>query len=206
MRSTDRLESRDGTTAWLNLRWYPAILELCRSGIAAVQGGRYDSLTDIFGTQLPPSDYQRDDNSFAWVVGEAILQLTRMHAFKRLPGHEQHYAPMSEHLFKILQPSLDDVLFMGKDYERAFDEFEVLFALNVADIYYQTRQHVWGPIGRFGWKHDRGNGPLARVVGEARSLGDGWLPIKSGLFGGKSERFRNVADQYVNMVSKLGWG
>lgn len=204
-RSTDRLESREGLLPWLNLRWYPAILGLYRTGIAAVQGARYDSLADIFYAQLPPSDNRRDDNSFVWVVGDAVLELARMNAFQSLPGHERHYAPMSEYLFKLLQPSLDDVLFMGRDYERAFDEFEVLFALSVADIHNRTSQHVWGPIGRFGWKQHHGSGPLARVVGEARSMGDDWLPIKAGLFGGKSERFEAVADQYVDIVSKQGW-
>jgi hypothetical protein len=204
-RSTDRLESREGLLAWLNLRWYPAILELYASGIAAVQGARYDSLADIFYAQVPPSDSQRGDNSFVWVVGKAILELTRMDAFKRLPGHERHYAPMSEYLFKILQPSLDDVLFMGKDYERAFDEFEVLLGLSVADIYNLTSQHTWGPIGRFGWKQRHGDGPLSRVVREARSAGSDWLPIKGGLFGGKPERLEAIAQEYVESVSRLGW-
>jgi len=53
---------------------------------------------------------------------------------------------MSEYLFKTLQPKLDDILFIGKSYEKSFDEFEVLFALVVADIKKQRDEHVWGPI------------------------------------------------------------
>ena len=57
-RSTDRLELQGGLVAWLNLRWYPLILELYCAGIAAVEGKRYDSLANIFYTAVSPSEYR----------------------------------------------------------------------------------------------------------------------------------------------------
>ena len=205
-RSTDRLELQGGLVVWGNLRWYPLILELYCAGIAAVEGKRYDSLASIFYSTVSSSEYKQQDEFFVEAVANGILELTRADVFKQLPGHDRHYAPMSEYLFKILQPKLDDILFIGKSYEKSFDEFEVLFALAVVDLRKQRNQHVWGPVGRFGWKH-RGsdNAPLTRVIGEARALGKNWEPLKAGLFGGEIERFNGVADEYQQLISKLPW-
>lgn len=205
-RSTDRLESQGGLVVWLNLRWYPIIIGLYYAGIAAVEGKRYDSLANIFYTVVASSEYGQRDEFFVEAVANGILELTRADMFKKLPGHEKHYAPMSEYLFKILQPKLDDILFIGKNYERSFDEFEVLFALAVADIKKQRDGYVWGPFGRFGWKHrGRDSAPFQRILDEARAKGGGWEPFQAGLFGGNLERFNAVADEYQQQIAKLNW-
>jgi hypothetical protein len=46
--------------------------------------------------------------------------------FKRLPGHEREYLPQNEYLFKPLQSTLEDILFLGRSYEPLFDRFEIL--------------------------------------------------------------------------------
>lgn len=205
-RSTDRLESQSGLAVWLYLRWYPLIMGLYCSGIAAVEGQRYDSLANVFYTVIGSPEEGQSEKYFVESVGAGILELTRANVFKQLPGHDRHYTPMSEYLFKILQPKLDDILFIGKNYERSFDEFEVLFALVVADIKRQRNGHVWGPVGRFGWKHrSRHNGPLSRIIGEAQAMGSDWGPLTAGLFGGTVDRFNAVADEYQRMISGLGW-
>jgi uncharacterized caspase-like protein len=205
-RSTDRLESQGGLVVWVNLRWYPLILELYCAGISAVEGKRYDSLANIFYTTTSSSEYRQRDEFFVEAVANHIRELTSAEIFKRLPGHDRHHVPMSEYLFKTLQPKLDDILFIGKSYEKSFDEFEVLFALVVADIKKQRNEGVWGPIGRFGWKHNsRDNAPLSRTINEAHALGENWEPLKAGLFGGKLERFNEVADEYQQRIAKLNW-
>lgn len=204
-RSVDHLEMKGGLSIWLDLRWYPAILETYSAGIAAVQGGRYDSLAEVFFTKAWASEYGKDESYFVSALSQAVLELTRLDAFKHIPGHERHYVPMSEYLYKVLQPQLDDVLFVGKDYDRAFDEFEVLFALTIADLKVQRKDSAWGPIGRFGWKQPRGSGPLTVVINEARATGQAWPPLTVGFFGGSMERFEAAAIPYLEAVSKLGW-
>jgi hypothetical protein len=204
-RSTDRLESQGGLVVWLNLRWYPQIIALYCSGIAAVEGKRYDSLSSIFYTTVSSSENSHQSKFLIEAVSRNFNEL-QANVFKQLPGHERQYTPMSEYLFKILQPKLDDVLFIGKGYEAAFDEFEVLFALAVADLRKQSGGSVWGPIGRFGWKgRDFGISPVTRIIAEARAMGENWEPIKAGLFGGKVERFDAVATEFQNIISHLNW-
>lgn len=205
-RSTDRLDTQGGLVVWINLRWYPLIIGLYCAGIAAVEGKRYDSLANIFYAVVGSSEYRQGDEYFVESVANGIHELMRADVFKQLPGHDRHHVPMSEYLFKTLQPKLDDTLFIGKNYERSFDEFEVLFALAVADIRKQRDGHVWGPIGRFGWKHrNRDNGPFQRILGEASAMSNNWGPIQSGLFGGSYERFKVVADEYQVIIARLNW-
>lgn len=205
-RMVDRLDSRGGLVNWLNLRWYPIIQCLYTAGIAAVNNRRYDSLATIFYAQIRDADYRDGSQALVEGVSNGLLELTRADAFKQVPGHERHYVPISEYLFKKLQPILDDALYLGGSYEQNFDEFEVLFALAVADIRKSRESDVWGPIGRFGWKQQRnGGGPLGRVVQEARAGGANWLPVRSGLFGGDIQRFLAVAEEFQQRIGRLGW-
>ena len=205
-RSSDRLETRGGLTIWLELRWYPLIVELYTAGIAAIDAQRYDNLATLFYTQLPSSEYRNNNGTFVEAVSNGLLELIRTNAFKQIPGHERHYTPLSEYLFKILQPRLDDTFFLGKNYETAFDEFEVFFALAIADIEMTKNNRVWGPVGRFGWKQrSRDNGPLSRIINDARTRKDSWPPFKAGMFGGSFERFDKVATEYLQLVGRLNW-
>lgn len=204
-RSTDRLESRNGLSVWIKLRWYPLILNLYSSGIASIEGCRFDSLANIFLAPVGTSHQGRADCMFVESASNAILEFTRAELFKKLPGHERYYAPMSEYLFKILQPQLDDLLFLGTNYESTFDEFEALLALVTADLKKQRDEFIGGPFGRFGWKQHGDASPLSRLIGEALGAGDEWPPLKAGLFGGRIERFNEVAGEYLALVKKLGW-
>lgn len=200
-RSRDRLESMSGSSAWLALRWYPLLMELYCCGIAAIDAGRFDSLAAIFGTRLPSIDSHRESSTFLEAASDAILELNRSNVLKHIPGHERNYTPLSEYLLKILQPKLDDALFLGKNYEAAFDSFEVYFALCAGDAALAKGNRFWCPVGRFGWKRS----VLSRVVKEAESQQDNWPPLKAGLFGGDFARFKKVADELNSAVDGLHW-
>ena len=95
---------------------------------------------------------------------------------------------------------------MGKNYERSFDEFEVLLALLAADARSQNGGWVWGPVGRFGWKHfNYPDPPFKRVLEEAKAAGNEWLPLRSGLFGGSIERFSAVSEEFQKTLANLHW-
>jgi len=143
---------------------------------------------------------------FTLSIGEAILELERTNVFKRLPGHERHYVPRSEYLFKLLQPILDDLLFLGRDYERYFDRFEVLLALVHADLEKVDGDRIWGPVGRFGWKFRDGVvDPLKEILVEAERQKESWGPLKAGLFGGDYSRFETISSEYSKMIAGLNW-
>ncbi|OHY99560.1 caspase family protein [Salinicola sp. MIT1003] len=207
-RASDRLiETQGGLTIWLNLRWYPLLLLLYHAGIAAVESKNYQALSTIFYTRLGTSGYDNREPYFAHKLSSGILELTRVDAFKQIPGHERQYTPMSEYLFKQIQPLIDNLFFLGKGYEASFDEFEILYALVVADLRLQEENHLWGPIGRFGWKYsNRGENSLfVRLATEAASLKDHWPPIKAGMFGGSYERFEKAENEFRQILGRLNW-
>ena len=205
-RSTDRLDEVAGIQIWRSLRYYPIILELYTSGIAAVDGGRYDCLSEILFTRIPATQFHNQEQYFAEVVTKGIGEILSNGTFNRVPGHERHYVPLSEYLFKLLQPMLDDILFIGTSYERSFDEFEILFALTVADIKKQKQHTAWGPIGRFGWKQQNyTEPPFSKLVAEARQQQSRWPPLLAGLFGGDYQRFLAVAEDFQKILSQRSY-
>jgi uncharacterized caspase-like protein len=201
-RVTDRLDPESGLIVWSALRWYPIILLLYSAGIAAISSERFENLGCLFTTRVGSSRGTKASTELILAVGDAILELERTDAFKQLPGHERNYFPRSEYLFKLLQPKLDDLLFLGRDYERLFDWFEVLFALVYADLINQNHGQVWGPIGRFGWKYHSPlvENPFKVIIAEAASKQDKWPPLLAGLFGGQYKRFSDIAEQFEKLI------
>ena len=205
-KSTDRLNSNSGYVIWSSLRWFPLIIQAYCAGVAAVDSRRYDSLASIFYAKMNSDDCKENTDFLVGGLGRGILELMRKEIFKQLPGHENNYTPHSEYLFKILQPKLDDALFLGKGYENAFDEFEILLALAIADNHKQNDKNAWGPIGRFGWKmHQSHNSPLKKIIEVATKEGAAWSPLKAGLFGGDFERFHAASSEFYIKVEGLSW-
>ena len=204
-RSTDRLEPQSGLGVWLDLRWYPIILNLYTAGIAAVEAQRYDSIATIFYTTITQSNTGIDELLIE-AASAALLGFARSEVFKQLPGHERNYTPLSEYLFKILQPKIDNTLFVGKSYEKVFDEFEMILAFATADIRERKGENIWGPIGRFGWKHREYNPSLLQFIQTARANGPEWGPLRGGLFGGDIKRFEAVADKFEHLVAGIPFG
>lgn len=208
-RSVDSLEQRGGTTIWLALRWYPAILLLYKAGIAAVDANNYESLATLFQSEAPSFDGRYDETLLIESVSSAISELLRSTAFKQIPGHEKFFTPLSEYLFKTLQPQLDEIFFLGIGYEKSFDTFEIILALASSD-YCNERNGYYSPLpGRFFWKHKRSSShrtsPLDRVISEANAKKENWEPIRAGMFGGSIARFEAVAADYARTIGGISF-
>ena len=99
---------------------------------------------------------------------------------------------------------LDDLLFLGLDYEHYFDRFEALRALVYADLN-EHKYRFWCPVGRFAYKSaHRDINPLKEILDEADREKDSWGPIKAGLFHREYSRFEDVASKLKEFLPKLG--
>lgn len=205
-RMTDRLEPESGLVIWSVLRWYPLLLLSYSGGIAAVAAGKYENLRAILETKVRS---HRSPSEIKPLVSAYLDLLTDSHdAFKTIPGHERNYVPRSEYLFKLLQPALDDILFLGRDYEQVFDRFEVLLALTCADKVKTEMGQAWGPFGRFAYKFRSRfatSHPYGQMVREAADMKGDWPPLQAGLFGGSVERFSELAAEYGESIKRLSW-
>jgi hypothetical protein len=207
-RLADGNEMTGGKVVWLGLRWYPILLLIYGGGIAAMSGQNYTGLATLLNTRLGDHVSGRGTQEAIVATVSGILEVDRNEMFKRLPGYERNYVPRSEYLLKTIQPAIEDLLFLGRSYEELFDRFEIFYALTYADIEDKKGHHFWGPPGRFGWKTSRGEhgNPYAALLEEATTAGTAWAPLRSGLFGGSVERFKEVAERYnAELLSRLGW-
>ncbi|MEG6095983.1 caspase family protein [Enterobacter bugandensis] len=208
LRVSDRLvDTSGGLVAWIHLRWYPLLVLLYLAGIASIESKNYKALSTILYTKIGVSNQSGQESCFAQQLSNSISELNAMEVFKRIPGHDRHYTPLSEYLFKQIQPILDDLFFLGKGYESSFDEFEILYALTVVDLRLQRGEHAWGPVGRYGWKYaNRGeHSPYVRLCEEAKILREHWGPLKSGMFGGSYERFEKASNALEENLGRLHW-
>ena len=172
-RLTDNNGIESGTVILLNMRWYPACLLEYVAGISAMAAARFDNLSGVMTTQVDCELDSFEKRNLIVPLSNAMGELHN--TFKIFPGHERNLVPRSEYLFKLLQPQLEEILFLGQSYEPLFDRFEMFIALVYADI----TESDWGPIGRFGWKHSRGRENIyENLLKEAESQKVDWPPIK----------------------------
>lgn len=183
---------KDGpdTAAWLLLGWYPVLCLIYSAGIAALAGKNRVALRTVLQTPV----HLAGDTHAKPLIVVAVDKLGRndvQEGFRQLfDGEERRSAPRSEHLFRTLQPLLEDMLFLGRSYESLFDEFEILVALLYADL----KSEGWGPPGRFTRKYrfDGENDPFSRIVREAMTAGKEWWALANGMFQGSTRRFENA--------------
>lgn len=195
-RLSDGAGEGGGNSGLLALQWYPALLLSYAGGIAAVSAESYGSLVALMHARVSTS---RGDKMLVEVATSGLGDL-RPH-FKALSGHEKHYVPFSEYMHTALGPVLDETLYLGSEYERVFDIFEILFAV---EFCHQT-DRGWGPIGRFGWKSTRGgSNPLGQMINEAASAGNNWPPLAAGLCDGSPEKFGEHAKGLAEIVARSG--
>ena len=206
-RMAERIESKGGVTHLLESRWYPIYLLMYSSLIGAVIGDNFIGIRSLLHSKVP-DPYSRKNGSI--LISQVCRAMTEIHdAFKLIPGHERNFVPRSEYLFKYFQPPTDDTLFVGGEYENLFDRVELYIALEYAHFDHpepiSDEEMIWGPIGRFGWKAGRGDGPLQQLITEANTAGEDWMPLKAGLFGASLKRFIELAHGLSRRIAWLQW-
>jgi len=190
---------------WIALRWYPILLLTYSTGLGAIAANNYENLYGYFHSRVTDPSNSSLETSLIQALYYSIGDIHG--AFKSLPGHERQFFPVSEYLHKFFQPLLDDLLFLGNDYESIFDRLEILIALEHAYERVKGGHMLWGPIGRFGWKSGRGSeySPLHNLIAEAKQSGNSWAPIKAGMFDGSFENFEKISSDLLGQISQRSW-
>ena len=199
-----------GQIVWLGLRWYSINLLLYTGGIAALTSSNYNNLYKIFTTQIQKPGNLSETIPLILATIDGRLEVSRLNAWKLVPGHEKNYVPESEYAFQETQPILEDLFFLGKSYEILFDRFEMLMSLTYAHLD-QNKDSAfpsWGPPGRFWWKYRSSRGtsnPFSQLLQEAASRKERWEPLRAGFFDGSYARFEALAVGYEKNLRELKW-
>jgi hypothetical protein len=199
---------RSGNLTWIALEWFPVMLTAYASGIAAMHAGNWEALAALLDAASVGTYRAGDTHSLPLVLGRVCADLHE--SFRLLPERDRQFVPRSEYLFGRLQPLLDDLLFLGGGYERAFDRFEAFFALAHADLNLTEQKHDWAPPGRYAYKYAqrdryRAIDPLSELLREASAAGADWPPLKQGLFGGSITRVEEAAKAITRHIPE-SWG
>ncbi len=207
-RISDTLKPQDGLLVDIYIRWYPLFLLLYSAGIASIAADKYLALSSILTAKVRSPSNLYGTVPISIPIGKAAAELHD--AFQTLPGHERYHVPRSEYLYKLLQPDLDDLLFLGNDYERYFDRLEIFLALIYVDFKYKPEDRVWGPLGRFAWRYrnrdSREGNTFLEILEEAERQKDNWPPLKANLFSGSYERFIKIAKKFQEeTLNNLEW-
>jgi len=206
-RTAELQNTGGGTVVWLNLRWYPTLLLMYAGGVGAIAAENYQNLFAILTSPIG-SSYKGGSIPIIIPVAQALLELRRDDMFRQLPDHKNHYVPYSEYLFKLLQPTLDDLLFLGKNYELVFDRFEIFSSLAQIDLNDKNGERAWCHAGRFAWKYRSSHGDsslFAQILKEAQSQKNNWPPLKAGFFDGSYDRFDEVYTICKEFLHSLNW-
>jgi len=196
-------KTEGGLVAWVSLKWYPLFLIIHAAGVSALSAGNLAALKPLLLTPVTNEMSARGREPVVSCVAGAMDQVEE--TFKLLPPHARHRVPRSEYLFGVLKEPFDRLLFLGDDYERCFDEFEMLHSLVCADIWHAAHGRVWAQPGRFGYKFARSGQPFDGFVAEATVVGTDWVLLKSGFFQSSADRFKEVAAAYRTFLANLHW-
>jgi len=191
---------RRGTTVWLSLMRYPALLILYAGGIASVASQKYGTFQGlVLGTKL----VDRVNRSEQPVV----LALTRTNVLRSnvartLPGLADHYTPLSERLQEFLREPSRQIIPDDHRYERCFDRFEYMLALVYADLREKQGLHLpVDALGCFVWRPE-----ISRELAlEQEEAGREWPPLGAGLFDGSDERLRELRVLVDTAARLTGW-
>jgi hypothetical protein len=114
----------------------------------------------------------------------------------------RRFTPISDRLSaEVLREPLREFLPHDEQYEDAFDQFEYLLSLAYAD-FRERDGRLWAPAGTFGWRQMRRRelSVRVRVEAEAEAAGESWGLLRSQLFDGSLDRFRQIKTAYDQEV------
>ncbi len=198
-RLANAMDRGTGARVWLDLCLYPAVLVLYSAGIGAVVGRREEHLANLLASATVRE--QRELKAVALVLNAATVIEHRL--AQELPGLERRHTPMSDHLCETLRPWLQELEPDEAAFEWAFDRFEYLLGLLVFDLTRQTGRHAWGPVGRFSWRGEYGDGVDSAIAAEITAAGPAWPLIRAGLFGRDVDRLAESATGWNQHVAAV---
>ncbi|UGQ55220.1 toll/interleukin-1 receptor domain-containing protein (plasmid) [Rhodococcus qingshengii] len=106
--------------------------------------------------------------------------------------------PASQYLRETLRGNFDRAGVSAAEYEKLFDQAEVLFSMITVDIKDTGRVHADPWLGAFAQRtdaFDESNSVWSRYLEECERAGGDWLPLQSGLFGGSPDRAQAAAQE-----------
>lgn len=188
-RLADNAQSNGGYPWLAALKWYPVTLLMYAAGVSSISSKNYLGLATMFTAITGSKNTHTEPSNVLVSSVEGFVAANQ--AIKSLKEHTRHYFPASEYLFKHLQSPIDDLLYLGSNYELYFDFFEIFQSLSHTITKKDGGSRI--PQGRFAYKHRYDGSPLKMLQEEAGRAQAAWPPLRFNLFSGSYEKFAELA-------------
>lgn len=192
--SHDRM--RGGKGALLALRRYPALRAMYAGGVAAVDNENFGVVRSL----TTDEHFRELNDEVPMVVGLHPWNVIEEDLGQALHGEDtRRLLPVSDHLYESVRDALRQLIPSDDRYSAAFDRFEFILGMILADLKAHSSTDVYIPppfIGSYAWRHkyDMNKSPRYLLATELES-GDSWSPITAGMFGGSMERAKEAFDE-----------
>ncbi len=191
-----------GTTGWLDLKKYPALLMLYVGGISSIASGKFYNLYSITNKATIKKNN---------VLSTIIMEINDYEVFGgrqtacnalELPDR---YTPVSEYLFKKLRDIFKYIIPLDERYEIYFDYFEYFLGLIYIDARFDDvsnleNQCLYVSIGRFSWKY--GEDIENFILKDSEFNKNILTALKEGYFNGDYERYKKIQEGFQKYILK----
>ncbi len=193
---------------WPSIRSYSILWLSYSIGISLLIKNDYTALLKYFNINTSPFRENQDSTVLLFTHAFIFASIFEEKWMKKISGHGRYHVPLSEYLLKRLQPSIDDLLFIGNDYENYFDTFEALLSMEFAFKNDSEDSFFWAPAGRFVYKYfgsPYNNNPYSFLVKKIYSGENESEILKAGFFNSDFEKFKIFENKYSEYLKKFNW-
>jgi len=186
------VNNTNGIEIYIKLQYYPCLIAYYISIISCIESNNIKLLNEILNLNKDIGiNRYIDTNNLLVNISSNISEISNY--FKVFSPEENYKYPFSEYIYILLQPELDDLLFLGDEYEKDFLNAEILISILNALIRYEFDYdgRVWGTSGRFNYKSRMMN---IDIYDFANKLG-----ILEGL-GENKEKFVNAYNRFLSHI------
>ena len=153
-----------GNTALISLLYFPTLVLIYGIFITSLEAENYEIIKEIISMsddKIDSSHYYRDTDSLITNLFNRINEISQN--FSLFYPEEKYKFPMNEYLYKYMQPIIDDILFIGDDYNDKYTNTEILISVIYAVKNYSEKDYVWGPFGRYLYILGYGNKEITKL-------------------------------------------
>jgi hypothetical protein len=204
------MRAREGTSFWLQLQHYPALLVQYTAGIVALAAGNYHALAAVLVKPKTVTDtYGNREPALSRINPGDVLLENNLYRLLPISNADRTYTPASDHLWAVLRKLTRLYVDPDQEFTFHFDVFEYIRSLQLLDIKAED-ERPWVPGARFMWRYRRRpstGSPLAQLMVSGLERGNDWDLLTAGFFGGSPERCRNAIarlDEFT-ATAALSW-
>lgn len=201
---------KSGSTVWLNLGTYPAVLAFTAYGLGLARAKRWDLLHRFTDAPLP-----RDDRETRSLVSSLFLWnwpgSTEKKQWQLLEGLEKMKMPFSEHLLDLFRQWSPRFAKLEPDFDLLYERFEMLCSLvdfekndeaKLEEAVTNTHEIMaWMPVGRIGWHEES----LDKLTADLNSLPTRSALLTAGFAKGKNRIVELFIINLKRYAARIAW-